>query len=408
MKAYKYRIYPNTAQQEMLAKHFGCVRHVYNWALSEKQKHYKETSKSLSKTQLQSAIVRAKKEDKPWLKEVNSQSLLASLLHLETAFMNFFKKRAKFPKFKSKYNGTQSFQCPQHVTIADGYINLPKIPRIKIKQHRSFEGDIKTVTIKRTPTGKHYASVLVDDGYITGESLPVVANETIGVDVGITHLFNYSDGTKVDNPKFLRHTLSRLKSEQRKLSRKKKGSANRAKQKTVVARIHEKVAAQRLDFLHKETARLADKSHATSIAIEDLNIKGMIKNRKLARAINDCAWGIFLNLLAYKCERNGKNLLKIGRFMPSSKTCNSCKHKVDKLPLDIRHWNCNKCRASNDRDLNAARNIRDFALADALGTSVTVKSAPVAMPISVGAMAKGVRLPLHESVEAPSIIATAI
>ena len=407
LKAYKYRIYPNSEQQELFAKHFGCVRHVYNWGLAEKDKHYKATGKSLSKTQLQSAVVRAKKEDKPWLAEVNSQSLLASLLHLETAFTNFFKKRAKFPKFKSKYNGTQSFQCPQHVTISNGCIHLPKISNIKLKQHREFSGDIKTVTIKKTPTGKYYASVLVENDIEPPEATAVVEAQTIGIDVGIEHLFNYSDGHKTENPRFMAQTLPKLKVAQRKLCRQQKGSHNRAKQKQAVARLHEKVANQRLDFLHQETSKLADKSHATSFGVEDLNIKGMVRNRKLSRAISDCAWGKFLDILAYKCLRNGKNLLKIGRFVASSKICHHCHRKVDQLPLSIRKWQC-QCGVINDRDINAACNIKLFALADALGTSVTVKSSPIAKPISVGAMAKGKKLSSYESVEAPPVTTSVV
>lgn len=391
----------------MFAKHFGCVRHIYNWALAKKKECFEQTKKSLSRTQLQAMMVKAKKEDKPWLKEVNSQSLLASLLHLDKAFTNFFKQRAKFPKFKSKYYGSQSFQCPQHVTITNSCINLPKIANIAINQHRGFTGDIKTVTIKKTPTDKYYASVLVEDASVQPKPKTMVEQKTLGIDVGIEHILNYSDGIKVDNPKFLRETLPKLKAAQRRLSRKHKGSANRAKQKKIVAKIHEKVATARLDFLHKETSKLAVKNQATSFAVEDLNIKGVVRNRKLSRAIIDCSWGSFLTLLKYKCEWTGKNLLSIGRFTPSSKTCHQCHEIVDKLPLKVRKWTC-QCGAILDRDINAAINIKHFAIADALGHSVSVKSPPIATPISLGAIAKGVENSLHESEEAPSRIATAI
>ena len=189
MRAFKYRIYPNTEQKVLLAKHFGCSRHVYNWALFEKDKHYKETGKSLSRRRLQDRLVASKKDDKEWLTEVNSQSLLASLANLDAAFFNFFQGRAGFPKFKSKYSGWQSFQCPQHVTVdfEKAVINLPKLKGIKAKLHRPFSGTVKTVTVKRSPSGKYFASVLVDDGAVDPAPSIIEPEATIGLDVGLTH-----------------------------------------------------------------------------------------------------------------------------------------------------------------------------------------------------------------------------
>lgn len=206
MRAYKYRIYPNGEQKVLLAKHFGCVRHVYNWALAEKEKHYKETGKSLSKRQLQDLLVASKKDDKEWLNEVNSQSLLASLVHLDTAFTNFFRGRAKFPRFKSKYSGWQSYQCPQHVTVDfdNNRINLPKLKGIKAKLHRPFVGKIKTVTIKRSPSGKYYASVLVENGAIDPVLALIEPEHTVGLDVGLTSFLIDSAGNKSDNPRLLK------------------------------------------------------------------------------------------------------------------------------------------------------------------------------------------------------------
>ena len=403
MRAYKYRIYPNAEQRVLIDKHFGCARHIYNWALAEKDKHYKETGKSLSKSELQKRIVASKKDDKPWLSEVNSQTLLASLMNLETAFGNFFKGRAKFPRFKSKYSGWQSFQCPQHVTIdfEDNKINLPKLKGIKIKLHRIFEGQIKTVTVKRSPSGKYTVSVLVDNNFTAPIPTTVEDNKTLGLDVGISHFIIDSEGNKTNNPKYQKHSLPRLAIEQKKLARKKKGSNNRAKQKRCVATIHERIANQRYDFIHQETAKLADKNHATSFAVENLNIKGMVKNRKLSRAISDCGWGMFITTLRYKCEWNGKNLLTIDRFAPTSKTCSSCGLKQEKMPLKVREWQC-ECGAVHDRDHNAAIMIKQFALADTLGHSVCIKSSPVAKSISVDATAKEVvSVPLG-SQEAPT------
>lgn len=411
MKAYKFRVYPNAEQQELMNKHFGCVRHVFNWALALKDKHYKETQKSLSKSELQALLVQSKKEEKPWLKEVNSQSLLSALLHLETAFINFFKGHAKFPKFKKKYASTQSFQCPQHVSVNFelGLLYLPKFKAgIKTKFHRHFKGEIKTVTLKKKPSGKYYVSILVNEVREPHSSVPIVAEQTLGLDVGLTHFMIDSEGIKVANPHFLKEALEKLGAAQKILARQVKGSKNRQKQQLKVTLIHEKVAHTRLDFLHKVSASLVYKNHATSFALEDLNIKGMVRNRKLSRAIADVSWGKFIELLIYKSLWVGKNILRIGRFEASSKVCNHCKHKVDKLPLSVRYWLCLACGAVLDRDINAAKNIKEIALADALGQSVCVKSSPETIPISVGVSAKGAECSRHGSQEAPTTAALAV
>ncbi len=368
LKAYKYRIYPTKAQAELMEKHFGCVRHIYNWALNLKQVHYQETGKSLSKRVLQDLLVASKKLDKPWLTEVNSQSLLASLLNLDNAFGNFFKKIAKFPRFKKKHSSYQSFQCPQHVEVnfEAGLLNLPKIKNIPTKFHCTFSGKIKTVTVKRAPSGKYFASILVEDL----EAIPMPAlieqDKTLGLDIGIRHFLIDSEGNKIENPKYFLNTLKKLRAQQRTLSRMKKDSHNRAKQKLKVAILHEKVANKRYDFVHQISAKLADKNQATSFAIEDLHIKGMVQNHKLARAISDCGWRMFLNALSYKCDWNGKNVIKIGRFAASSKTCSACGVKQEKLPLSIQVWACS-CGAQHDRDINAAIMIKQFSLAQPPG-----------------------------------------
>ena len=410
MRAYKYRIYPNAEQKALIAKHFGCSRHVYNWALSEKDKHYKKTGKTLSKRHLQDRIVASKKDDKEWLTEVNSQSLLASLANLDTAFSNFFQGRTKFPKFKSKYSGWQSYQCPQHVTVDFdlGAINLPKLKGIKTKLHRPFVGKVKTVTIKRSPSDKYFASVLVDDGVVDPIPATIELENAIGLDVGLTDFLIDSEGNKTENPRILKSSLVRLAIEQKKFARKKKGSGSRAKQKRKVSIIHEQVANRRYDFIHQVTAKLADKNHATTIAVENLNIKGMVKNHKLARAIQDASWGMFLTTLEYKCRWNGKNLIRIGRFQPSSKLCNPCGYKMESMPLSIREWECPVCHSVNDRDINAARNIRDMGLADSLGHSGCIKSPPVDISVSADSTAKGAEGSRYGSQEAPTIAASAV
>jgi putative transposase len=391
LSAYKYRIYPNNEQKIAFSKHFGCARHVYNWGLTLKQEHYEATGKNLSKRALQDLMVLSKKEEFPWLKEVNSQSLLASLEHLDKAYQNFFKGRARPPQKKKKYQGLQSFQCPQHVEIdkAAGLIHLPKIKAIKIRLHRDFSGVIKTVTIKKTPTENYYVCVLVE----TDETMPVATSikpeETLGIDLGITHVLIDSDGHKVANPRHLKKGLQRLASVQKKLSRQKKGSSNRSKQKRLYARVHEKLKNQRHDFIHQETAKLAVKNHATSFVLEDLNIMGMMKNGRLSRAIQDVAWGSFVSALEYKCERQGKNVIKIHRFSPSSKLCHQCGYRIDSLPLSIREWDCPSCFCIHDRDVNAAKNIRAMGLADTLGLSDCVKGSSAAKLVSASAVAKG-------------------
>ena len=404
LNAYKYRIYPTKAQAAQLACHFGCARHVYNSALAAKEKHYQETGKNLSKRAIQDAMVLSKKSAFQWLRDVNSQSLLASLDNLDRAFANFFSGRAKFPRYKKKHSGWQSFQCPQHVTVdaEASVIHLPKIKGIKAKLHRPLSGKIKTVTIKRNPSGHYFASVLVENEMVLPIASPVIAEQTIGLDVGLTHVLIDSEGNKTDNPRFLKKSLERLGVEQQIWARQKKGSANRAKQRRRVALLHEKTGNRRHDFIHQETAKLAVKNHATSFAVEDLHIKGMVKNRKLSRAIHDVSWGKFLTILTYKCERFGKNIITINRFAPSSKRCHDCGYHNKVLPLSVREWECPSCLTVHDRDINAAKNIRLIGLADSPGHGDCVKSPSVAILVSASVTAKGVENSLRRSQEAPT------
>jgi putative transposase len=339
-------------------------------------------------------MVLSKRTEFPWLCEVNSQSLLAALDNLDRAFSNFFSGRAQFPRYKKKYSGWQSFQCPQHVTVnaESGVIHLPKIKNIKAKIHRVFSGTIKTVTVKRTPSGHYFASVLVEDGAALPIATPVIAEHTLGLDVGLSHALIDSEGNKTENPRFLKKSLYLLGVAQKRSSRQIKGSANRAKQRRKIAVIHEKTSNRRHDFIHKKTAALADKNQATSFAVEDLYIKGMVNNRKLSRAIHDVSWGKFLSVLSYKCERHGKNIIAINRFAPSSKQCHECGYHNKVLPLSVREWVCPSCLILHDRDINAAKNIRLMGLADSPGHGDCVKSSSVALLVSASATAKGVEL----------------
>jgi len=370
LKAYKYRIYPNLEQQVLIGKHFGCSRFVFNWALALQKRYYAMFGKSLTRTKIQSHLVKKKKKAKfSWLSEVNSQSLLNALLNVHTAFTNFFKGQAKFPRFKSKKIPQRSYQCPQHCTVnfAQGMINLPKIKGIKTVFSREFEGKIKTVTISKTATGKYYASVLVDNGEALPTPTTIESSLTVGIDLGISHLLNLSDGSKVDNPKHLAKASQRLAIQQKIFSRKQKTSKNYQKQKLAVARIHEKARNGRLDLHHKITHSLICENQATSYALEDLAVKNMVKNRKLAKAINDVGWGQFVTLLTYKAKWYGKNVLKVNRFFASSKICSHCDHKLDSLALSVRSWSCPNCQTTHDRDINASNNIRSRALADVAG-----------------------------------------
>lgn len=370
LKAYKYRIYPNQKQAIAFEQHFDCVRFVYNWALALQNRYYKIFGKSLSRSKIQSQLVKKKKAGKfAWLNEVNSQSLLNALLNVHTAFTNFFKGRAKFPRFKSKKIPQRSYQCPQHCTInfEQGIINLPKIKGIKTVFSREFVGNIKTVTISKTATGKYHASILVDTDSILPTPTTIEPSLTVGIDLGISHLLNLSDGSKFDNPKHLAKASKRLAIQQKIFARKQKQSKNHQKQKLAVARIYQKVRNQRLDLHHKITHKLICENQATSYALEDLAVKNMVKNRKLAKAINDVGLGQFVTLLTYKANWHGKNILKVNRFFASSKICSHCHHKLDSLPLSVRNWACPSCQTHYDRDINAASNIRKQALADVAG-----------------------------------------
>ncbi|MFV9474593.1 RNA-guided endonuclease TnpB family protein [Advenella sp. RU8] len=370
LKAYKYRIYPNREQALLIEKHFGCSRFVFNWSLALQKRYYAMFKKSLTRTQIQSQLVKKKKKAKyAWLNEVNSQSLLNALLNVYTAFTGFFKGSAQFPRFKSRKIPQRSYQCPQHCTLdfVQGVIHLPKLKGIKAVFSREFVGKVKTVTISKTATGKYYASVLVENDEVLPTPTTIEPNLTVGIDLGIRHLLTLSDGSKFDNPTHLAKAGKRLAIQQKIFARKHKASKNYQKQKLAVARIHEKVRHQRLDLHHQITHSLICENQATSYALEDLGVKNMVKNRKLAKAMSDTGWGQFVTLLTYKAKWYGKNILRVDRFFASSKICSHCHHKLERLPLSVRVWTCPGCHARHDRDINASNNIRAQALADVAG-----------------------------------------
>lgn len=363
LSAYKYRLYPTKEQEILLSKSFGCARWVYNWALARKTAVYQETGKGISSFGLIKEITGLKDaEETEWLSEVNSQALQSAVNHLDMAFTKFFKKEADFPTFKSKYD-RQSFANPQNceVDFETGKISLPKFrDGIKAILHRKFEGKIQTVTVSRTKTGKYYASVLVKTEGEWPTAPEPIESRTVGIDLGLKTYATLSDGTKIDNPRHLAKRLKHLRRVARRFSRKIKGSKNREKQRVRLARIYEKVANSRNDFLHQITARLVKNQDCDSFAIEDLSVAGMVKNKRLARNISDAGWRTFRTFLEYKAKRNGKNVLVIGRFEPSSRLC-TCGEINHKLTLADRTWTCEKCGSEHDRDVLAANNIKRFA-----------------------------------------------
>lgn len=358
--AIRFRLYPNAEQKIALAKQFGCCRWVYNWGLNRKINAWKDESKTLHKFELGKELTRVKSlPETEWLSETSTHALHDSLENLDKAYTSFFRNKKGFPKFKTKY-ARQSFICRQNFHVKDGHVKVTKISPIRAVLTKEITGEIRSVSISKTATGKYFASVLIRDDVETPKKLPVLQETTLGIDLGLTHFATLSTGEKIENPRHLSKRLKRLKRSQRRLSRKKKGSNNRNKQRLVVARIHERAANCRKDFLHKLTTRLVRDNQTDSFAIEDLAVSNMVKNRRLARSISDVGWGEFRSQLEYKAERAGKNVLVIGRFEPSSKTCTCGKVNKD-LKLKDRVWEC-ECGLSHDRDLLAAQNIKSFAL----------------------------------------------
>ena len=370
-KVVQVRLYPSVEQEIQLAQTFGCARWWWNYALNKSIETYKETGKGLSRVALNAFLPILKKgEETVWLADCYSQVLQATTLNLTTAYKNFFEKRAGFPKFKSKH-GKQSIQYPQNVKVVDGNVKLPgNIGVIKAKIHRAIEGKIKTVTVSKTPSGKYLASILTelegemrhgeDSPWSLSRENPVISEGKIyGIDLGLKHFAIVTDGEKVsiyDNPKHLTKHEKNLKRKQKKLARKQKGSNSRNRYRKVVAKVYERVSNSRQDFLHKLSYKLVSDSQA--VIVENLHVRGMVRNHKLAKAISDVGWGTFTNFLAYKLERKGAKLVEIDRWFPSSKLCSNCFYQIGEMPLDVREWTCPHCKTHHDRDGNAAANIR--------------------------------------------------
>ena len=351
-KTYKFRICPTAEQEILLAKHFGCTRFVYNHFLNERKEQYQRDKKSDNYyAQAKSLTGIKKKEETEWLKEVNSQTLQFALRSLDTAFLNFFRGNAQFPKFKSRKH-KNSFTVPQNGCVSNGLLFIPKFKDgIKIKLHRDIVGKIGKISISKTPTGKYYVSIFTEQVI---KNLPKT-NKQVGVDLGLKDFVITSDGEKFKNNRYTKKYAKKLKKAQQHLSRKQKGSNGFEKQKLKVAKIHEKIGSCRLDTLHKVSHKLVNEFDV--IVCEDLNVKGMIKNHKLSKHIADASWGNFVTLLQYKCDWYAKELVKVNRFYPSSKTCGDCGWINQELRLSDREWTCNSCGVVHDRDINASKNI---------------------------------------------------
>lgn len=356
LKAYKYRLYPNREQREYFAKCFGCSRFIYNKMLSDKIDHYKETGEMLKNTPAQY------KEEYEWLREVDSLALANAGLNLDKAYKHFFRdKSVGFPKFKSRKANRFSYTTNNQkdtVSIENGYIKLPKLKsRVRIVQHREFNGIIKSCTISQTPSGKYFASVLVETEV---KELPKT-DKKVGIDLGLKEFAICSNGDRYPNPKHLRKSEKKLKKLQKDLSRKAKGSQNRAKARIKVAKLHEKIANQRKDFLHKISSQIISENQA--IVIEDLRVSNMLKNHKLAKAISEVSWAEFRTMLEYKAGWYGREILVAPSNYASSQLCSGCGNKSSQTKdLSLRTYSCSECGLEIDRDYNASMNLLKLAM----------------------------------------------
>lgn len=358
-RAYKERFYPTPEQAELLAQSFGCARFVWNNTLASRTEAYQQHGESVSHSSAEKRLV-ALKTEFPWLKEVSSVILQQTLRDQEAAFDNFFnpKLKARYPRFKKK-DGRQSIRLTKAAfRYRDGEITMAKskVP-LPIRWSRPLPSEPSSITLSRDRAGRYFISCLCE---FVPDALPITSR-TVGIDLGLTDLFITSDGAKSSNPRHLKRYEAKLAYLQRRLAKKQKGSNNRAKARQKVARLHAKMADCRRDALHQATRTLINENQV--LCIESLNITGMVKNRRLAKAISDAGWGEFVRQLEYKAAWAGRQVVKVSQWFPSSKTCHGCEHKVEKLPLSRRHWHCKGCGEPIDRDINAAKNIRTAGLA---------------------------------------------
>lgn len=358
IRATKVRIYPTPEQAEYLNAQFGAVRFAYNKALYIKRHAYNRHGINLNpRKDLKPLLAVAKKSRKyAWLKDYDSIALQQAVINLHNAFENFFNPtlKARFPVFKSKHGKQSSYHCVG-IKVLNGAIKIPKLPPIEARLHRDIIGDLKSITLTRSVTGKFYASLLCKDDRVPPVK-PTQINRVIGLDMGLSHYVITSDGSKVPNPRHLINASRNLRRKQKALSRKVKGSANRRKARIQLASVHERVANARADFQHKLSRSIVDENQA--IIVETLKSANMMKNHHFARAIGDAGWYGFITKLGYKTEEKGVHLVKLNQWFASSKTCHCCSHKMAEMPLNKRIWQCPACGVEHDRDINAAVNIQ--------------------------------------------------
>lgn len=366
LRAYKYRIYPTDEQKVLLAKTFGCCRYVYNWARELKEKAYKEGGENISEFDMKSRSIHELREMAPWLTEVSSKAIEFTIGDLYDAYDNFFEGRAKYPKFRRKHD-RQHYHTRGSIKVQfkKGLINIPGIKNIPCVFHRRFDTNkctIKQVGVELLPSGKYRVSILVDDKEPEPMKAPIDPDKTIGIDTGLKHYVVTSDGLTDEPTHEAKKQKRKLKLLSRRLSKKEYGSRQFRILKHRIARLHEHTANKRYDHIHKLTHYLAYENQATTICVEDLNVKGMVKNKHLAYNLADAAIGEFYRQLEYKCRWAGKNYIKIDRWAPSSKRCSHCGHIYRGLKLSEREWTCPECGTHHDRDLNASINIKHFGL----------------------------------------------
>ena len=363
-RGFKYRIYPNESQRDQIARTFGCCRFVYNRALDVKKTAYSETGKSIATNDLIKMIPTWKRDpETSWLAQADSVALQQSIRDLDHAYRNFFRRvreggKPGFPKFKSRRYVRQSYRTNGGKVLDRNHIALPKLGNVRAKVSRPLQGRFMSVTVSLDAAGRYFATFLCTD--VPSKDAHATDQE-VGIDLGVKTLATLSDGTKIENPRHLKKYERKLAREQRRLFRRKgarkgeKQSRRYLKQRKRVAKIHANIADARTDALHKITTMLADENQV--LCMEDLNVKGMVRNHYLAKAVSDASFGEFARLLEYKCAERGRTIVKVDRFYPSSKTCSVCGHRLDALPLSVRSWDCLACGAHHDRDVNAAKNM---------------------------------------------------